>query len=332
MDKEGSPDNSLFSYLFEIHYKHELMRNVHEWLKTTPFDLYDLHLFQLVVRHRSFTKAAEAAGLTQSAVTRQMQGLESSLGVNLLDRTTRSVHITPAGQFLYRESAALLGSAEQSFQRMREEFANARKEVRVGVSRSIGQSYMPGFFHANLRHAPEVVCRVTCDSSSAVLLALERNDLDLGVLCPPKRLPAALRITHRFDDAFVLIAPVLDGAAKLAPPKSRSARARWAGEQKWLLIDRATNTGDRLNSWMLRQGWKIEPAMQLDSFDLIIHLVALGMGVSLVPIRALALFGQKHQLERFTLPERFVRELVVVTRRQRKPPRHLEEFVQHILF
>ena len=49
------------------------MLNMHQFLATTPFDLYELALFHLVVKHRSFTKAAETAGLTQSAITRQMQ-------------------------------------------------------------------------------------------------------------------------------------------------------------------------------------------------------------------------------------------------------------------
>jgi DNA-binding transcriptional LysR family regulator len=52
----------------------------HEYLATVPFDLYQLHLFHLVVKHRSFTRAAGLAGLTQSAITRQMQGMENSLG------------------------------------------------------------------------------------------------------------------------------------------------------------------------------------------------------------------------------------------------------------
>lgn len=55
------------------------MRGMHEYLSTTPFDLYELNLFHLVAKHCSFTKAAEIAGLTQSAVTRQMQGMENSL-------------------------------------------------------------------------------------------------------------------------------------------------------------------------------------------------------------------------------------------------------------
>ena len=73
---------------------------MHEFLATAPFDLYELYLFHLVVKHRSFTKAAGLAGLTQSAITRQMQGIESALGVDLLERTTRSVRLTAAGEFL----------------------------------------------------------------------------------------------------------------------------------------------------------------------------------------------------------------------------------------
>jgi len=46
----------------------------------------------------------------------------------------------------------------------------------------------------------------------------------------------------------------------------------------------------RVRAWMKRQGWRIEPTMQLDNFDLIINLVSLGMGISFVPIRALALW------------------------------------------
>src|ERR1051325_8764937 len=166
------------------------MHAMHEYLTTVPFDLYELYLFQLVARHRSFTKAAGMAGLTQSAITRQMQGMENNLSLNLLERTTRSVRLTPAGEFLFRESSRALGDVEESFQQLREEFGHARKEVRVGVSRTIGLAYLPGFFHANLRRMPEVGCRVSYQSSGGILSGLEANEVDLGVICPPARLPA----------------------------------------------------------------------------------------------------------------------------------------------
>ncbi len=305
---------------------------MNEFLFTTPFDLYELCLFRLVVRHRSFTKAAQAAGLTQSAVTRQIQGMENSLGLDLLERTTRSVRLTPAGEFLFAESARLIGGVEESVQRLREQFAGARPEVRVGVSRSIGLAYLPGFFHANLRHFPEVGCRVSSQQSAEILAALEANELDLGVVCPPKRLPATLRVTHRFSDAFTLVAPAELAAVFQALPQSPKARVSWLAEQKWLLLEDSTNTGQQMRAWMQRQRLAVEPVMQLDSFDLIINLVALGMGISLVPIRALALYGRKRTLQRLPMGERLVRELVVVVRRHRKVPEHLARFVENVLF
>jgi len=308
------------------------MQNMHEYLATTPFDLYELELFRLVVKHGSFTKAAEIAGLTQSAMTRQMQSLETSLGIELLERTTRSVRTTPAGDFLYRKSAEMLNNAEQTVRGLREEFAGARKEVRVAVSRSIGLAYLPGFFHANLRKLPQVGCRVSYQPSADILAALEANELDLGVLCPPKRLPRTLRVTHRFDDGFTLVAPRASAAIFQALAKSGKSRAEWLAKQNWLMIEENSNTGGRLREWMRLQGLRIEPTMQLDSFDLIINLVALGMGVSFVPIRALALYGRKRTLQRLPMKQRFVRELVVVIRRHGKMPEHLAQFVGNVLF
>ena len=306
------------------------MQKEHEYLATAPFDLYELHLFNLVVKHRSFTRAAEAAGLTQSAITRQMQGLENSLGLDLLERTTRSVRVTPAGEFLFRESSRMIGGVEATLQRLREEFGGARKVVRVGVSQTIGLAYLPGFFHANLRRAPEVACRVSSLASAEILSALPANDLDLGVLCPPSRLPSTVRVTHRFRDDFVLAVPVSD--TQEAPPEKLRALKSWAERQNWLLIGDSSNTGQRLRRWLKLHGWKISPTMELDSFDLIINLVALGLGASFVPTRALALYGQKKTIQRVPLRERFSRELVVVSRRQRKMPEHLSKFIGNILF
>lgn len=308
------------------------MHLVHEFLNSTAFDLYELHLFRLVATHGSFTRAATAVGLTQSAVTRQVQALEQTLGVALFERTTRRVQLTSAGEFLREESARLLGDAEQSIRRLKEEFSNAKKFVRIGVSRSIPMSLLPGLFHANIRRAPEIGYRVTYTSSQAVLASVEASELDLGVLCPPRRLSSSLEIKHRFRDAFTLIAPVALNNQFASVAKSRRARDEWLQRQNWLVIDERSNTGHRLDAWLRRQGWRFEPAMQLDSFDLIINLVGLGMGVAFVPTRALALYPRRKNIVRLPLKTRFERELVVVTRGKRVQPKHIAEFIEGLLF
>src|SRR5262245_4860799 len=148
------------------------MTIVNQYLATTPFDLYELHLLQLVARLGSFTRAAVQAGLTQSAITRQVQGVEARLGIALFERTTRKVVVTEAGGFLLREGARLIGDVDAILVRLREQFTDAPKVVRVGVSQTIGFSYLPGLFVAQRKRRPEVNLRVVYQPSRTLFTQL----------------------------------------------------------------------------------------------------------------------------------------------------------------
>jgi DNA-binding transcriptional LysR family regulator len=306
------------------------MHMAHEYLSTVPFDLSDLHMFHLLAETASFTKAAHRSGLTQSSLTRRVQAMEEKLGTSLFERTTRQVRLTDAGRFLQHESARLIGDVATILKRVREDYTEARREVRVGVSRSISLAHLPGLFAANNRLQPDVFTRVTHDDSQVIIESLEQRKLDLGVICPPKRLPPGLATTHRFTDTFALIA-----ARALSLPQARPAtRAyrQWLLSQRWLTLHPRAQTARQINTWLSAQELAIEPAMELDSFDVIIHLVALGMGVALVPQRALAAFPRRRSIQRLPWKDRFSRELVVLARRDRKPAVHLTQFVENILF
>jgi DNA-binding transcriptional LysR family regulator len=182
-----------------------------------------------------------------------------------------------------------------------------------------------------MRRLPNVGCRVTCQPSDEILTALESNEQDIGVLCPPQRLPKTLLVTHRFNDAFTMIIPAEFQLQIEAIPGTK-AQMEWLMKRSWLLIEARSNTGQQLRAWLHRQRWHIEPTMQLDNFDLLINLVSLGMGVSLVPVRALALYNQRQKIFRVPLPSKFSRELVVVVRKHRKLPAHVEQFIANVLF
>lgn len=302
-----------------------------QYLSGRPFDLYALHLFHLVVKHRSFTRAAREAGLSGSALTRQMQALEQRLGVPLLQRTTRSVEVTEAGQYLAAEAARLVGNVAAALDGLHATFTTARPEVRVAVSRSMAMAHMPGLFHANHQRHPEVVCKVSYKSGDAILTALDASEIDIGVLCPPSDMSESVKVTHRFKDTFELIAPA-SLAEKAATIKRRDRLFKWLHEQPWLKISSTMQTGKGLRRWMKRQQLIVEPTMELDSFDLIINLVASGLGLAFVPRRALALYRRKESIGIITLPERYERDIVVITRKHRKLPQHVQDFVENILF
>lgn len=305
---------------------------MNEFLSTGPFDLYELQLFHLVAEHLNFTKAGRAAGLTQSAITRQIRGMEDRLGVSLFERTTRSVRLTAAGASLFARSGGILSSVNSAIGALRDGFDLAPKTLRVGIARTIGLAYLPGFFRRFQTRAPRVRLRVSHESSAFILAAVESGELDVGIVAAPPQLSRALVVTHRFTDEFVAIAPPklrLRGTIQRLPPRELP---KLFSRQRWLLISDETSTGKRLRVWLSRNQMKIETAMEADNFDLVVNLVSLGLGVSIVPHRVLALHPKSRPVQRITTMPKFTRELLVVVRRQAEVSSAVKSFVENILF
>lgn len=290
-------------------------------LALPELDLHALHLFRLVAESGSFTRAGERAGLTQSAITRQIQSLEDRLAVRLFERTTRRVRLTEAGAFLEGESRRIFREIDRSLEGLQQRFNEAPRRIRVGVARSIGFSYLPGFFAAYRKSHPADQIEMNYASGDQILAEILEAELDIGVCCTRTSLPRGLEITHRFQDRFIGI----------APPDSPATDDQFF-EQPLIALAESSESGRKLNRWLQQRAPAAEVVMRSDSFDLIINLVSLGFGCAVVPIRALALYGKRKPVARFSLGDPFSRELVVVARRDRSRPPHLCEFIEEILF
>lgn len=299
------------------------------YLATKPFDLYALHLFRLVADLKSFTKAGARAGLTQSAMTRQIQGMEERLGFSLFERSTRSVDLTPAGAFLLGEAETILSGLDDSLRRLNTEFGDAAPTLRVGISHTIGLAYLPGFFNAYQKNHPNVLTDVAYDAGRTILQRIADHDLDVGLVCVPKRLPTGLTVTHRFEDGFSFIAPP---DAEMPEVIRKRELLQLAESERWILIADSNYTGAQLRSWLSDRGIDVTPSVEAENFDLIANLVSMGMGVSLVPNRVLPLYGRRRPVQKVPCRPRFSRELAVVVRKNKTPETHLTQFVEEILY
>lgn len=308
-----------------------VMRAVNEFLATGPFDLYELKLFHLVAEHRNFTRAGQAAGLTQSAITRQIQGMEEKLGLKLFDRSTRHVRLTAEGSSLHARSGAILAEVDSALLALRGKSALLPRTLRVGVSRTIGLAYLPGFFRAFQRKFPKVQLHVSHERSDFILAAVESRELDAGIVSLPPRLPKTLEAARRFQDDFVLVLPPRT-PVKCAGPIAVSDLPTVLKRHRWLAITRQSVTGQRLHAWLERSGVRCEPSLEADNFDFIVNLVSLGLGASLVPHRALALHPRTRPVLRVRTEPRFRRELAVVVSREVERSAILAGFLENVLF
>src|SRR5439155_17303974 len=123
-------------------------------------DTRQLAAFCAVVERKSFSHAAEQLGVTQPAVSLQIQALEKRLGVQLVDRSGRRVEPTEAGRRLYRNAQRILAAEEQLLDELVEgEQITGRFEL--GASTGPGGSVVPLVLGELAREHPDLSVALT---------------------------------------------------------------------------------------------------------------------------------------------------------------------------
>jgi DNA-binding transcriptional LysR family regulator len=127
--------------------------------------------FEGVVAAGSFAGAARALGLSVAAVSKQVGALEDRLGVRLLQRTTRQVRLTEAGQRFHERCQRILADLEDAEREVSERQATARGRVRVSAPMSFGQRHIGPVVSAFLDKHPDVAIDLVLDDRFVDLLA-----------------------------------------------------------------------------------------------------------------------------------------------------------------
>ena len=281
-----------------------------------PLDLSSLYLIRIVANFRSFSQAAKEAGISQSALSRQISNAEARLGVKLFERTTRRVEITEAGAILLRETAAIPNLLQGALRRIEEECLNAKPIIKIAISNEISLAHIPGIFQLTASEAKIVVSQET---TLSLLDGLHEARYDLGIFANTEPHSKEFTISHRMADPFILIGP-----ADQIPPSS----VEDTGATAWILPPPDTPARSLID----KNFPNLQASMEIDNFDLIIQLVALGHGYAFVPRRALSNFARKKLIQKIALPRPLVRELVVAAPVNLKPSESIEKFVRQILF
>ena len=97
----------------------------------------DLRTFVAVVETGSFTAAADRLGVAKSATSRRMASLESRLGVQLLQRTTRRLSLTDTGRSFYERSARILADLDEAEAAVHQEHGELRGNLRIALPLSL---------------------------------------------------------------------------------------------------------------------------------------------------------------------------------------------------
>ncbi|MGC2637689.1 MAG: LysR family transcriptional regulator [Acidobacteriaceae bacterium] len=141
-------------------------------------DLGELATFAVIAEERSFTRAAARLGVSQSALSHSMRGLEKRLGLQLLARTTRSVSPTAAGAAILRDLAPALERIEGSLAAARRRRDRPAGRIRLVLSRSAAQLVLLPRLAQFCRAYPEVAVDITASNEPVDLVA---GGFDAGI-------------------------------------------------------------------------------------------------------------------------------------------------------
>jgi len=143
-------------------------------------DLDLVRAFVVIAEARSFTRAAERLGRTQSAVSLQVRRLEDRLGAALFTRDPRSVALTPEGEALLPQARRLLRVNDEIVAGL--EMADLEGEVRFGAPEDIATTYLPEVLAAFARAHPKVALEVVCDFTLNLQARFDQGGLDLALI------------------------------------------------------------------------------------------------------------------------------------------------------
>ncbi len=272
--------------------------------------LRQLRVFIEVSRLRSFSRAGDEIGLTQSAVSRCVRELEGEIGLKLIDRTTREVQLTDVGVNLVGTVSRLIADLDSALHEVRELGQQKRGRVIVAASPTVACRLMPRVIASCLREFPLVTLILRDDVQSDVLRQVKSGEADFGVVIGPLA-DDALHGQPVMTDSFCLV-------ARRDHPLAHESGAPWealAGE-RLVMLDQASGSRPIIDAVMQRHGVQAQVVQELGHPATVFGLVEAGVGVSVLPWLALPLPADS-SLIALPLEPRAERTVELVRRRDR---------------
>jgi DNA-binding transcriptional LysR family regulator len=256
----------------------------------------DVRAFVSVADTGSVSRAARELYVTQSAVTRRLQRLETSLGASLLDRRTRPVMLTSAGQVVLERCRRLLND----FREVRAAAANGHLpigEVQIGVAHALTEITLTEPIGHVRRKFPQVALRVVTGWSRELLERVRSGALEAAVILLPEgeRLPAGVIGTPMGKERLVVIASRRGG-------HPRPRKIQGLAGANWILNPEGCAARATLRQTLLRSNIDMVLAVETYNYELQLALVAQNRGLGLVPERILARSRLRSRLRVVSVP------------------------------
>jgi LysR family transcriptional regulator, transcriptional activator of the cysJI operon len=235
-----------------------------------------LKAFYFAVKCRSYSAAAEALYITQPAVTKQVQQLETTYGIKFLNRFGKKMVLTDAGEVLYDFADKIFQMESQAEERLRDFQQRKSGRLRIHASESFGAYYLPFIINIFKKKYPNIHISLNIFPNQEVIENTIKLENDLGF------------ISYLFEHKKLIIQDVLeDRLVLIVPPSHPFARMKLLDPQKMdgqpiIMHEKGSATRDIVDSFIGRNNLSVFIALELSNNEAIKRAVEEGVGISLI--------------------------------------------------
>lgn len=243
--------------------------------------LENFRLFRDIAQTRSLSRAAEINRITPSAASQQINELERSLGVRLLDRSTRPLSLTTAGRLYSDMCRDMLRRHEEFHASIEHLKSDVSGTVRVAAIYSVGLSEMSDLEDAFLRRLPAARLEVEYLRPEKIYEYVAADRVDLGLVSYPETTREISVIPWRNEEMVLATAPAdpLADRERIDPVDLNGV--------DFVTFDDDLPIGRDISRYLRTHGVEVNTTMRFDNIQTIKEAVILGSGVSVVPARIL---------------------------------------------
>ncbi|GGJ88922.1 LysR family transcriptional regulator [Lentibacillus kapialis] len=237
-----------------------------------------LQVFVTVAEKQNFSRAAEELHMTQPAVSQYIRTFEENIGVRLLERTNKYVHLNKAGEIVYHHAKEIVGLYTR-MQHLVDDLANkASGPLSIGASYTFGEYVLPHILAKMKESYPEIRPTVMIGNTAEVADSVMHHQLDIGIVEGHFKNEQQFQTEEFAEDSMVVVAspkhPLVNRHNEITTEDLE--------EQTWIL--REVGSGTREAAEKMFQRFGISPAniMNIGSTQPIKEAVEAGLGISLL--------------------------------------------------
>ena len=285
-------------------------------------NINQLKYFIAVAEHRSFSKAAEQYFLTQTAMTQQVQKLEDTMGVQLIDRKTRPIAVTPMGNVFLKEAREIVNRMDAAVRRTREASTGVTGTLRIGYTKGYEHSDLTVKLRQFHHDFPNVL--ITCHRCDTDVLAanLIGGEFDVIFTWDSTNIRNDEAVEYRLQEKVRLVV-ALYGSHPLAKSTGLT-RADLRNEVN--LFMSPSSTGDSIgDEYFIKlyqnAGYYPNILLRSDDVESILMMVSAEEGISILPISCIRRLSDVDNLVFVPLlGEHETEEILTVWRKDNESP------------